>query len=84
MSEPTVKVWEPYVRVFHWSLVTCIATALPRRVSGALRVSVTTLSRRSKRTKSLMGQTPLLLEFDSTRRSAGGPEEAPPDAIQTA
>lgn len=27
MSEPTVKVWEPYVRVFHWSLVTCIATA---------------------------------------------------------
>ncbi len=27
MSEPTVRIWEPYVRVFHWGLVASMAAA---------------------------------------------------------
>lgn len=27
MSEPTVRIWEPYVRVFHWGLVASMVTA---------------------------------------------------------
>jgi len=39
MATNTIKVWDPLVRIFHWSLVACFATAyLTGEEDGSLHV----------------------------------------------